>query len=154
MNYHGSCNTYEIKKVIYADDIIIFTNKMEDLINGLENLNKNIKSFGMQISFKKTEIMEINQPENNFKPGKYIKIDDNKVKIVNKCTHLGRIICNGMNNQERHIDNIRNRIKTARGCFKCHLYTLWKNDFVNLEIKMKMFDSLIISVLFYRKQFR
>ena len=46
----------------------------------------------MQISFGKTKIMVIDQPEKERIEGKFLDINGNKVKIVNKFTHLGRII--------------------------------------------------------------
>ena len=74
---------------------------------------------------------------------------EKKIKYVNTVTHLGRIIDNGCGKKERHNDNVINRINKARGCYMRYQNTVWNNMFINIELKMRLFDSLVVSVLMY-----
>ena len=68
---------------------------------------------------------------------------------MNNVTHLGRIIDNGFGKVDRHKDNVINRINKARGSFMKYLHNVWNNSFVNLDLKIKLFNSLVMSVLMY-----
>ena len=58
-------------------------------------------------------------------------------------------IDNGCGGNKRHKENVVSRISKARGCFMKYLCLVWNNKYVNLELKMKLFESLVLSVLFY-----
>ena len=88
-------------------------------------------------------------PEEERTEQKEIQVNGNTVKFVNTTTHLGRIIENGMGGVERHKDNLINRINKSKGCFEKYKGTIWMNGFIPIDIKIKLFESLVLSVLFY-----
>ena len=45
----------------------------------------------------------------------------------------------------RHKENLTNRINKARGCYVKYYHSIW----TNIDLEMKLFDSLIISDLMY-----
>ena len=149
MKYHGGNEKHEIKKIIYADDIIIISRDLVDVKISLTNLNKNVNQCGMRISFEKTMIMKICQPESARKENETIRICGKEIKIVNNTTHLGRIIENGCVKTMRHKENLMNRINKARGCYKKYFYSIWTNKYIDIKLKMTLFDTLIMSVLIY-----
>ena len=149
MRYHGGNERHELKKIIYADDIIIISRDIIDVKQSLRKLNNNVQRCGMRISFKKTMIIRIGQPECNRKENETINICGKQIEVVNTTTHLGRIIENGSGKTMRHKDNLTNRLNKARGCYMRYYHSLWKNKYINIKLKMKLFDSLVMSVLLY-----
>ena len=147
MNYHSGNEEYVIKKVIYGDDVVFFVNNVDQVKSLLKKLDTMTKRCGMKVSFEKTFILEIGQPEEKRTEQKEIQVNGNTVKFVNNTTHLGRIIENGMGGVERHKDNLINRINKAKGCFEKYKGTIWMNGYIPIDIKL--FESLVLSVLFY-----
>ena len=149
MNYHQGNESCQINKVIYADDIIIIAQNVTEVENILMSLDSMTKSCGMQISYEKTEILYINSPEHKRIKNEHVLINGKNVKYVNKVTHLGRIIDNGLSNTERHKENVVNRINKARGSFMKYFHSVWRNTYIKIDLKMKLYDSLVMSVLMY-----
>ena len=112
---------------------MIVSRDEQDVKHTLTSLDNNTKKCGMQISYEKTEILVIDQPEKDRIKDEFIMINDNRVNIVNCITHLGRITDNGLGETKRHKQNVTNRINKARGCFKKYLYTIFKNMYVSRE---------------------
>ena len=84
MRYHNGNETHEMKKIIYADDIIIISRDIIDVKESLTNLNNNVNKCGMRISFKKTMVMKICQPECTWKENETIVIREKKKKRKKK----------------------------------------------------------------------
>ena len=62
---------------------------------------------------------------------------------------MGRIIDNGYGNTERHQENVLNRINKAQGSFMKYRGKIWMNKYLDINIKKRFFESLVLSVLFY-----
>ena len=131
LNFHKGKEECEITKIIYADDIIIVSQSEEEVKKSLENLDNITKNCGMRISYKKTMILVIDEPENKRIGKKHVMINGNKVYYVNDVTHLGRRIDNGCSKIKRHKENVVNRISKT---FMKYLFLVWNNKYVDLEL--------------------
>ena len=60
----------------------------EDVDNSLNELDNNTRKCGMDISYEKTMILVVVQPERERINNKFIVVNGNKVKLVNNVTHL------------------------------------------------------------------
>lgn len=69
----------------FADDVVILANNREDLIKMTEELQNVSASAGLEINIGKTNIMTNNNNENND-----LKINNNKIKIVDNLIYLGQ----------------------------------------------------------------
>ena len=94
---------------------------------------------GLKINTRKTEIMKIRSPDNQ-----PIIIDNVELKEVEKFTYLGCEI--------RKDGNIRNevgiRIGKAGSAFRT-LNKVWNAQNISLSTKLKLFSSIVISILIY-----
>ena len=102
-------------------------------------LNNFAGKTGLKINSKKTEVLRINSKSNN-----NITITGQQLNEVDKYTYLGAII----SNQGGGGEDINSRIRKAMGSFM-KLKQIWNSSKLTLHTKLRLFQALVMSVLFY-----
>ena len=100
----------------------------------------------MTISMKKTEVMQ--QPV-LYKPyvEPVITIKGQTLKAVDKCTYPGTTL-----SRDVHIDDERNSYNAkAWNTFNRLTESIWESRNINLNIKLKVYQAVIILTLLYAK---
>ena len=128
-----------LKDLAYADDICLLANDLQDLRYMTEALVMEAGKFGLRINTGKTEVMKMRCADNS-----HISIENDELREVDKFVYLG---C-----ELRKDGDIRNeiniRIGKASAAFK-GLNGIWTKNCISLETKLKLFNSIVISVLTY-----
>ena len=123
----------------YTDDVCLFAKDIEEMKMMTELVVAEANKVGLKINTRKTEIMRIRSSGNQ-----RVIIDDTDLKEVEKFTYLGCEI--------RNDGDVRNevgiRIGKAGAAFRM-LDKVWNAHNVSLSTKLKLFNSIVISVLIY-----
>ena len=128
-----------LKDLDYADDICLLARDMDAMKQMTELVVGEADKVGLKINTRKTEIMKIRSSDNQ-----RVIIDNTELKEVEKFTYLGCEI--------RQDGNIRNevgiRVGKAGSAFRT-LNKVWNAQNISLSTKLKLFSSIVISILIY-----
>ena len=128
-----------LKDLDYADDICMFAKDIDDMKSMTELVVTEANKVGLKINTRKTEIMKIRCTQNQS-----VTIDGSDLREVEKFVYLGCEI--------RQDGDVRNevgiRIGKAGSSFRM-LHKVWNAHNVTLPTKLKLFNSIVISVLIY-----
>ena len=143
---NGKCDPVQVNDVhvnclLYADDIVIFSESKSGLQNSLDILNNYCSNWKLQVNIDKSKVLIFNS---NGKPqGNDFTINGNIIQIVPKYCYLGVMLkCNGKFNLATNV-----LIEKARkACFKMKRIIGFDNPCKLLE---KLFDAIVLPVLLY-----
>lgn len=113
----------------FADDIVLTTETQEMMQKKTDKIYETGKAIGLKINEKKTNVMVINEDEQN---KCNININGNSLENVSNFVYLGSKIAN---NGDIMIE-INNRISKAAGAIH-KLNKIWKNTNLSMQTKMK-----------------
>ena len=123
----------------FADDIALIDSNEERLQQATDNIRELAGAVGLNFNAKKCEVMSTSSTSNLI-----IKIGDTIVKETDSFTYLGSTICaNGDTHKE-----IMTRIGKAGSAFGS-LQKIFKEGMMSLNIKLRLYQALVISVLLY-----
>ncbi|XP_053400610.1 uncharacterized protein LOC128557341 [Mercenaria mercenaria] len=105
----------------------------------LQKLKENASSIGLKISSRKTKVMRLNARIQT-----PVKIDQTNIEDVETFTYLGGIITSKGGSDE----DIDSRIGKGRNQFR-RLRKIWTSSIFSIQTKVKLFNSLVMSVLLY-----
>ena len=129
-----------LKDLDYADDICLFARDIEEMKQMTQLVVEEASKVGLMINTRKTEIMKIRCIVDS----QHVTIDGTDLKEVEKFTYLGCEI--------RKDGDVRNevgiRIGKAGATFRT-LNKVWDAHNISLTTKLKLFNSIVISVLLY-----
>ena len=91
---HGLSGTQWLKMILYADDIALLCNDVDELAEIVNIYDKTFCRFGLKISAGKTETMAFNVPEEIKAKPSLISIGDVPLKNVRKFKYLGHMVTN------------------------------------------------------------
>ena len=130
--------------LLYADDIIIFSDTEYGLQRGLDILKDYCNKWKLIVNINKTKIMVFRNGGILRKNLKFT-YDGNDVEIVKKFTYLGVVFTTGGSFYETHESLSGQALKAI---FKLKAYV---NKFTNISIShmLALFDKLILPILTY-----
>ena len=130
--------------LLYADDIVIFSNTSEDLQNGLDILSEYCSKWKLTVNIDKTKIMVFRKggslPRNmNF------TYDGKNVEIISKFVYLGITFSTGGSFNETHKTLSGQALKAI---FKLNQYLYHFTELSSKHV-LELFDKLIKPILCY-----
>ena len=132
----------------FADDIVLLDQSEIEAIQHFQTIEVAAKKVGLSINYEKTKVMirNITNTRTEVKEGKtVIKVAENKyLDIVDDFKYLGAYIANC------HLD-----FKKRKGLAWCQFWkltTIWKSNELSLIVKLHLFGSIILSILFYNSE--
>ena len=121
----------------YADDITLFEESETKMAETTEAIRATAGKLGLQMSFKKTEILPIQHQFHRTTPAVPLG-NEGIIKVVDHFKYLGAYsTADGSNAKE-----INHRIGKASGTFR-ELDMVWKDRCINLSTKMKFYMCLV-----------
>lgn len=128
-----------ITNLRFADDIDGLAGEEQELVDLVEHLNEASTAFNMQISAEKTKVMTNNI--NGIRTE--IKINNEKLEIVDKFKYLGAII-----SDEGSKPEILSRIaQTTAAMTKMKI--IWNDKNITIGSKIRLMRSLVMSIFLY-----
>ena len=128
----------------FADDIVSLDQGEIEALEHFRTIESSAKKVGLSINYDKTKIMirNVENPRTEVIEGKtVIKIAENKyLEVVDDFKYLGASITN------YHTDFKRRKGLPWSQFWK--LVTVWKSKDISLSVKLHLFDSLILSIIF------
>ena len=127
----------------YADDVALVDHSLQSLTSSLTRLQAEASRFGLNINWSKTKIQNIGYGP----PPDVSQLNIQNVEIVSQFTYLG---CCIESNASSHSEIIR-RIALAASVFH-RLSSVWKQENLLLSLKLRLYSSLVLSVLLYASE--
>ena len=132
----------------FADDIVLLDQGEMEALAHFRTIESSAKKVGLSINYDKTKIMikNIENPRTEVIDGKTaIKMAENtSLEVVDDFKYLGAYIANC------HADFKKRKGLAWTQFWK--LATVWKSKEISLTVKLQLFDSLILSILFYNSE--
>ena len=129
----------------FADDIVLLDKNEIEAIEHFEMIESFAEEVGLKVNYDKTKIMTRNIENSRAEESNNILVmklsEDKKLEVVDDFKYLGAYIANC------HQD-LKRRKGIAWSQF-WKLITIWKSSEISLQLKLHLFDSLIISIFFY-----
>ena len=125
----------------YADDIVIFADLLDTMKDALFIFNKQSQKLGLHVNWSKTKLQSFSQwiPT---PPSTLIRTQP--VTTTDNFTYLGSTIAS--NNSSYNDVNRRIAIATST---MSKLSSLWTSSRISFALKMRLYNSLIISIITY-----
>ena len=124
----------------YADDAAFVDSSINSLCDSLQRLQTESARFGLNISWTKTKIQNLSTGT----PLDPISVNGNMVDIVSDFKYLGSTLESGSGS---HTEILR-RVALA-GSVLNSLTCVWKQKQLSLQLKLRLFNSLVLPVLLY-----
>ena len=131
--------TSKLEDLDFADDLALISSKQTDLQRKSSLLETTATQTGLKVNAKKTKVMRLNT-----KNTQKIKMQGEDLEEVESFTYLGGIITTKGGCDE----DITNRLKKAKGQFQ-RLKKIWYSSIFSTKTKIRLFNTLVISVLIY-----
>ena len=132
----------------FADDIVLLDQGEIKALEHFRTIESSAKKVGLSINYDKTKIMikNIENPRIEVIDGQtVIKMDKNTyLEVVDDFKYLDAYIANC------YVDFKRRKGLAWTQFWK--LATVWKSKEISLTVKLQLFDSLILSILFYNSE--
>lgn len=141
-NVGVTVNGTNIDTLAYADDLDKLAETESSLQAQASELETAANSFGMFINPKKTKAMRTTKDPNPSPV--HVVVSGEEVESVTKFVYLGSLISSDNNCS----DDIKRRLALGSASFK-RLLPLFKNKHLSMQLKLRLFDSLIIPVAMY-----
>ena len=132
---HGLSGTQRLRMILYADDIALLCNNVDELSEILDIFDKTFTRFGLKISDSKTETMAFNVPEEIKAKPSLISLGGVALKNVRVFKYLGHMITNNNDDPSHYLSF---RISSA--------FQKW-NDLKHIFIDSRIFMSTRIKLL-------
>jgi Reverse transcriptase (RNA-dependent DNA polymerase)/Domain of unknown function (DUF6451) len=129
-----------ISDLRFADDIALLSEKEDGLQLLVNKVAESSSKMGMRINVAKTEIQALGKDENKFK----IHVYGQQLQQVDNFVYLGGSI-SSRNGSE---GDISRRVGLARGNFHA-LKNVWTSKEISKATKLKVYETLILSMLLY-----
>ena len=128
--------------MIYADDIAVWSDSRQGIVEALERWQIVLTEAGLKMNVAKTEIMKVSRDQEEEEV--IVEISGNKIKNVTEVKYLGSVFSSQGNNKVEINDRIVQCTKTTGA-----LYPILKDEHVPLRAKKVIFDSIITPTLTY-----
>jgi len=143
VNAGAVLNGNVISNLQFADDIAAMAESQDELQELVNNIVTESKKMGMAVNIEKTEVQHIGSMRKEVK----IKIGDSKLNQVEDFIYLGGTISEDATTDQ----DVKRRIGLACGVMQS-LCSIWKAKNISLETKVKVYETLVLSVLLYNSE--
>ena len=123
----------------YADDIALLSNNINNLQELLDKLKENGRKVGLKINARKTEIMRTEHAQHG-----NISLNDQIVNNVSNFKYLGTVVSDTGSLEAEFSE----RLKKANQIMGM-LSKIWKSHRLTMHVKLRIYSSLVRSVLIY-----
>jgi hypothetical protein len=138
---HWICNeSRKLTDLDFADDIALLDDSWEGMKDLTSRVEKEAGSVGLRINSGKTKLMVVG----NMGTPQIIMVDGKQVEEVDEFCYLGSVISGDTSCDK----DIRTRLGKANATFT-RLNTIWRNKSLDCKIKIRLYDSLVLSALLY-----
>ena len=105
-----STTYYALRKIMYADDLVVVAENREELQGALEEWNDMFKKHGLKMNLDKTEVMRVGRQREELN----IRLEEKDIKQVNNFVYLG-----GNISENGRVDvEVRRRIQTGANAWR------------------------------------
>lgn len=128
----------EISSLLYADDLVLFSQSKEGLQNGLGKIEAYCKTWRLSINKSKTKVMCVSDQTNP-----YFHIDNCQLEIVTEFKYLGILMDNKGTNLTTQSDLYKRALKVYFKILNC------LNPLPSVKTLLHLFDHMIKPILLY-----
>lgn len=130
---------HRLEDIDYADDICLLSHTHADMAMKLGALQEEARIAGLRINVPKTKDIRIRARNQTA-----FEINGTKIETVNEFCYLGSIIAESGGADA----DVESRIRKAKGAFAL-LNSVWKSSVLSRNLKLRIFNSNVKSVLLY-----
>ena len=123
----------------YADDAVLISKTPQDLQSLLSRMNEISQEVGLKINRRKTEMMRTEHARED-----EITLEGERINDVESFKYLGTIISNSGSLESEFNERLKRANQTM-----ARLSKIWKSNRLKLHIKIRLYISLVRSVLLY-----
>ena len=129
-----------VQMLLFADDIIVCTEKKEDMERNLAEMRVVMEKWGMSMHWGKTKVMMVSRTGEGCK----ISVDGEEVEEMDKLKYLGVISGDG-----RCDDEIEQRIGAAARVVGAMRKEVLERRELQKKTKMRVFNAMVVPTLLY-----
>ena len=130
-----------VKILLFADDIVVCTEKKEDMERNLGEMNVVMKKWGMKMHWGKTKVMMVSRTGEECK----ISVEGEEVEEVEKLNYLG-VTISGDGGCD---DEIEQRIGAAARVVGAMRKEVLEGRELQKKTKMRVFNAMVVPTLLY-----
>ena len=130
--------TSKLDDLDYADDLALIASIKQHLQLKTDRLCRVAQRVGLKVNSQKTKVIRINSRNDD-----RIYIDGEEVEDVDKFVYLGATLTK----LGRGMGDMENRISKGRNAYS-QLSKIWSSNKINRTTKLKLYKSLVLSVLY------
>jgi len=123
----------------YADDICLLAQRFCEMEEKLKGLKDEAELVGLHININKMKEMRVNT--SNMQK---FRLEETEIEEFASFVYLGSVVLESGGTEE----DVASRIKKANGVF-VQLYPVWRNLHLSKEVKTRIFNTNIKSLLLY-----
>ena len=132
--------TDALRKIMYADDLVIVAEHREELQGALEEWNEMFKKHGLKMNLDKTEVMWVGKQREELN----IRLEEKDIKQVNNFVYLG-----GNISENGRVDvEVRRRIQAGANAWR-HVEGVMVDRKISRKLKGKVLDSCVVPASTY-----
>ena len=134
------------RELLFADDSALVAHSAEKIQKIVDAFSDASKQFGLNITIKKIEVLyQLNSSRTREED---IMFDGNKLNSVLEFTYpRSTVSSNGCID-----DEIQRRMAKASASFGRLRQRLWKNHYVSMGVKGKLYHTIVLSTLLYEAE--
>ena len=130
-----------VRELLFADDAALVAHSAESLQRLLDRFLQSCRSFGLNISLKKTVTMHQGSAGSNSE----INVDGSSLDSVDKLCYLGSTLAKNLDLNEE----ITKRIGKAAMNFGLLRKRAWENNKLSTKVKIRICETCVLSSLLY-----
>ena len=131
--------TSKLDDLDFADDIALLSSTKHHIQEKTARLEDEARRVGLKINLEKTKMLRINAKQHG-----NIAVNGKEIENVSEFTYLGTKICR----EGGRMKDLRNRLSRARSAYT-RLKCIWNSKKIMRRTKIKLYKSLVLSVLLY-----
>jgi hypothetical protein len=133
----GDLTLYEISLLLYANDMVLFSTKPENLVLMLKAMDSTADRFSMRINASKTKIMSVGKGTSQLLVD--VTINGDPIELVDQFKYLGGVLSSDTKLDAKVAARQGQRLG-AFAQFEC----VWGNECLKLNTKVQVFDTFIV----------
>jgi hypothetical protein len=155
--YSGNGNSDDVKPLalMYADDIAVMCQSIQDLEKFIKAFEKGTQDFGLTMNIKKTCTMSLKQFQKSTCKDKNRKeIDDEPIDIIirnqkiEKTDEFNYLGCY-VSKDQTECKDIETRVSKASNAFNSLRRIVWYRKCISIQAKIRIFRASVLPVLLY-----
>ena len=132
--------TNALRKIMYADDLVIIAETREELQGALEEWNDMFKKHGLKMNLDETEVMWVGKQREELN----IRLEEKDIKLVKNFVYLG----GNISENERVDEEVRRRIQAGANARR-NVEGVMVDRHISRKLKGKVLDSCVVPASTY-----